>query len=200
MKKHLWITIALLAFKVSAAQDSLSFNPKRNELNIGYFDAFNLRYVHDLGIGYKYPLRTGAIRIGAAIRYNYSAANNSKSPDATNKLLVIRPRLGYEFRQNYNRFVVFYGIDFSGYTSKNISIYEFSRYESRVRGLGISPFTGLKYFINGKISVSTEINFDFMYQKSEDTYSDGISVEVRTYKKINVELSPLGILSINYHF
>jgi len=219
MKKLLFVIVSLSFITSAKSQDSLAYTSKKHELNIGYFNAFNLTSGNDFGVGYKYTFRNGALRIGTTFSFSNDKTTDDGQSMSENetKNLSIKPRIGYEFHQNYKRIMVYYGADFityiedyhSNYTynNSNNDTYYSRKYTTTTSGFGISPLLGLKYFINKKISISTETSFNFAYKKSENKYDyfdDGSSTpsssDSSERKSYSANLSPLGIISINFHF
>jgi hypothetical protein len=209
MKKIGIIFCGLLLFQFSIAQDTTKYSNKKNEINIGYFNLFELNSINNFGIGYKCVMGNGAFRIGTSFYYNYSdrSDNSYNNYQSTQKSITIFPRIGYEFRQNYNRIIVYYGFDLCGsigeYMNKN---YYSGTYNSKEvitnSGIGLSPFIGVKFFINKRISISTETSFNFMYscEKSKSSTIYDTHVNETDTRSIIAKLSPLGIVSINFHF
>lgn len=69
--KQFLIIIAAFAFILPVhSQDSESYTDKKNEINIGFFNAFELNNFSDLGIGYKRMARNGAWRIGTGLYFS----------------------------------------------------------------------------------------------------------------------------------
>jgi predicted porin len=201
MKKIIIISIGFLFLQLSRAQDSTSFTSKKSEFNIGYFNLFQLSSINNLGVGYKYVFGNGALRLGTSLNYNYSEYKSiSDTSKSTNTTII--PRIGYEFRQNYNRIIVYYGADITGSIQKQISTgSNNSKQDNTSYGIGLSPFIGVKYFVSKNISLSTETSFNFMYSSGKDkqTYN-GVPSNDSNNQSISTRLSPLGIFSINIHF
>ncbi len=205
MKQLLTIISALLFVLPIYSQNTEKFSTKRNELNLGYFNAFELNGRGDLGIGYKRIGEKGAFRTAVGMNFGKyereydSYQNNSKSYEFS-------PRIGYEFHQWYNRIRLNYGGDIFTTISKSTheDVYEdvsnnrTSYYDTYA--LGIRPTLGITVYLSKSISISTEtyMNISFNKTTEERTYNDNTN----TYdtKGMNVGLGPLGILSINLHF
>lgn len=203
------ISILFLSINLNA-QTNQEEKTKKNQINIGYFNAFSLTSVNDFGIGYKRTIKNGELRFSTSFYYNSSKI---EYPDdsyfyttTTNR---VRSRLGYQLHQDYNKLQLFYGLDFIGlienvnservdvdlpqndYTSKQFTL-----------GSGISPFIGIKYQINKSISISTETSFDVSFSKTnrKNSGSSTTSLSLSETKQLTAKLSPLGIFSINVHF
>ena len=203
------IPIGLFILQFSKAQDTTNYLSKKNEINIGYFNLFQLNSINNLGIGYKHAFGNSALRLGTSLSYNYS--DNSSGNDSikqTSKKIstTIIPRIGYEFRQNYGRIFVYYGIDVSYSIQKEINNNYYgtnSKNEYITHGLGLNPLIGIKYFFNKNFSISTETSLNFMYSSQKlksSNYYDNNEETLNKNKNIYVNLSPLGIFSLNYHF
>ena len=75
--KQLLITIVAFAFILPVySQGSESYTDKKNELNIGFFNAFELNNFSDLGIGYKRMAKNGAWRFGTGFGFSNSNSDN----------------------------------------------------------------------------------------------------------------------------
>ena len=206
-KTLLVISILFLSINLNA-QTNQEEKTKKNQINIGYFNAFSLTSINDFGIGYKRTIKNGELRFAYSGYYN-----NQETIDADNTYVSttntfrLKSRLGYQFHQDYNKLQLFYGIDFTGQL-ENAKTVRFNTSSSQndyssdqiTFGNGISPFIGIKYQINKTISISTETSFDVSFSKSERKYSSGTFSDLTKTKQIGAKLSPLGIFSINVHF
>jgi len=147
--KNTIIIIAVFALQIPCTgQDLPDYSLNRNELNLGYFNAFELNGLGDLGIGYKRLSDKGAFRTGIGMNFSKSAWDYQSYEDI-DKGYELSPRVGYEFHQWYKRIRVHYGVDavtsFSRYSSEYI--YEdpansrFNEYKSFAGG--IRPLLGI---------------------------------------------------------
>jgi hypothetical protein len=110
--KNLIMVIAALAFMLPAhSQGSESYSDKKNELNIGFFNAFELNNFSDLGIGYKRMAKHGAWRFGTGIGFARTNSDNDNGTTHTHNYFNISPRIGHEWHQNFNRLQLQYGTD-----------------------------------------------------------------------------------------
>lgn len=204
--KQLFIVISSLLFSLPTySQNTEKFSDKRNELNLGYFNAFELNGRGDLGIGYKRIGEKGAFRTALGMNFGKSESEY-ETYQSYSTGYEFSPRIGYEFHQWYNRIRLNYGGDVTATISKstNEDVYEdptnnrtsyYNTYE-----FGIRPFLGITVYLSKSISISTEtyMNISFNKTTEERTYYDNTN----TYdaKGMNVGLGPLGILSVNLHF
>ena len=208
MKKSI-ISILLIfaSINIFAQKTQELSEPNKHQLNIGYFNAFNLTSINNLGIGYKYTFKDkGALRV--ATSFNYS--DDKREYDnrlQNNSSIGVNPRVGYEFHMNFRKIIVFYGVDIVGSyieSKESIEYYDPDLYkynsESTItyKGIGVSPILGVQYQINNSISISTETSFDFMYKKViRDDGEGNYGYEQTSFM---AKLSPLGIFSVNIHF
>lgn len=206
MKKKLALIVGIFMISFCNAQDSLNFFSKRNEFNIGYLNILSLGTTNTFGVGYKIKIKNSALRIRCSFNYIKNIQTSSTQSSTYNSIGII-PEIGYEFRLNFKRSMVFYGLDLCGTYKKNLNNNSSSTYsyKEEEKGYGISPFIGYKYFINKNISISTETSFDFLYKnaKRESTYNNNnssSSTSINTNQTLYANLSPLGIFSINIHF
>ncbi|MGL4631333.1 MAG: hypothetical protein ACRCVT_09020 [Leadbetterella sp.] len=119
----------------------------------------------------------------------------------------ISPRVGYEFHDDFKKFQLIYGMDirhaYSLYKQERSSVFagEDSQVIDERKSLGLSPFIGLRYRINKRISITTETSFEFLYNRSlnKTRYSDDQDIQT-TLKGFSTRMNPLGIFSFNIHF
>jgi hypothetical protein len=202
-------TIALIAMFAMLtpcmSQDLPDYSINRNEFNLGYFNAFELNGLGDLGIGYKRLTDKGAFRTGVGMSFSKSQSENQSYVD-NSKWNEISPRIGFEFHQWYKRIRLQYGVDarssFSTYSSENsYDDPENDRTSSQKSYVvGIRPVLGITVYLSKTISIATETYMDVAFSKSteERTYYG----ETDTYESqgVYVGLGPLGIVSVNFHF
>jgi hypothetical protein len=206
--KQLLIIITVFGFILPVhSQGAESFTDKKNELNIGFFNAFELNNFSDLGIGYKRMAKNGAWRFGTGLGLSTSNSENDNGAIQTNDYYNISPRVGYEWHQNFKRLQLQYGTDLvtdffkSTLEDTNESI-DYYRFQERIATkYSIRPFLGLKVFVTKSISLSTETYLDIGYSKEtfEENYNTPTNT-TRTEKGASVVLGPLGVFSINFHF
>lgn len=207
MKKIFLITVILVSSININAQGQETINHSlKNQFNIGYFNAFNLSGINEFGVGYKRIINEkGAFRLATSFAMSKNEYNYTDHIRIENKT-TITPRIGYEFRMNFEKWMVFYGIDIVASYSNNINEYtrtdpaesDRNNYrEEENKGIGFSPILGVQYRLNKWISFSTETSFDFMYTKTEIFENTKFKSDKTNVK---AQLSPLGIFSINLHF
>jgi hypothetical protein len=200
------LLVALIAITVASnCQDLPAYSENRNEINLGYFNAFELNAIGDLGIGYKRANDKGAFRIGMGMDLGmYESDYETHQANSTG--YGVSPRIGYEFHQWYNRIRLHYGADVVGTFRK--SSYEDTyddpandRYSNtKSYSAGIRPVLGLTVYLSKSISIATETYMDISFSKSttERDYNGNTTTEVS--RGINAGLGPLGIVSVNFHF
>ncbi|MDF1576669.1 MAG: hypothetical protein P1P86_15900 [Bacteroidales bacterium] len=205
--KKLTLLIAALTFSFHvSAQDPINLFENRNELNIGFFNVFDLNAAHDFGVGYKISGERGALRLATGFNLK-SYDRDGEDYQSKEKSFGISPRIGYEFHQNFNRLRLYYGADVvtSFYKVVNEVTYPvIDPYETNIQTIksneyGLRPILGLTVFLSKSVSLSTETCLNLLFSKSihED---DDSNPHTTTTKGLNIGLSPLGIVSINFHF
>ncbi len=124
-----------------------------------------------------------------------------------------------------NRWMLYYGLDARGFYTTSKDIFEDQRVwntddietnknvvDQENIGFGTETFLGMKFWINERISLNTEfsalIRYNLRTRKSSRSriYDDqGVitTTEDKSTSKtnnINANLSPLGLISFNFHF
>ena len=200
------LLIAVIAITVASnCQDLPAYSENRNEINLGYFNAFELNGIGDLGIGYKHANDKGAFRTGIGMDlgmyesdYETYQSNNSGYKGSA--------RIGYEFHQWYNRIRLHYGADvvssFSKYSGE--STYDDPANDSFTKTKGYSagfrPVLGITVYLNHSISIATETYMDISFSKSTtERLYNGHTTTIDN-RGMNAGLGPLGIVSVNFHF
>ncbi|MEN8228269.1 MAG: hypothetical protein ABFS38_08955 [Bacteroidota bacterium] len=200
----LLITLFVLALPVHG-QDLPDYSERKNEINIGYFNAFDLNGIDDLGVGYKRMINNSAIRIGTGFHFMTNTHESVSSQDS-GSFFEVSPRLGYEFYQWFNRIRLNFGVDLVGTYYKSKSDYSsdnpdsFVDYTTTSIQYGVRPLMGLTVYINKLISISTETYLDIRYYKNTDENIRWNGTITTTDKGMTTGLGPLGIVSINFHF
>ena len=204
--KQLITTISIVLFFLPVySQDTEPFSARKNEINLGYFNMFELNGLGDLGIGYKRIGEKGAFRTALGMNFGNSESDY-ETFQSKSKVYEFSPRIGYEFHQWYNRIRLNYGGDIFTSISKSSSedLYDdplnnrtsyYNTYQ-----YGIRPILGITVYLSKSVSVSTEtyMNISFINRTEERTsYGDTNTYEI---KGMNVGLGPLGIVSVNLHF
>lgn len=206
MKKFTFLLLIFCNFVISFSQESTKFTEKINEINIGSFNVFDLSGLNDFGIGYKHQFNSGALRINTGFSF-HKTTNEDIDDDYTynSKFLRIKPRIGYEFHRYLNRIQLYYGVDLVGSWTISESEKEGTNVtnykdESKIMLYGFSPLIGLTVFITNTISISTETSLDFFVSNTENNYKSGTYEYINNTKTFGVDLSPLGVITINLHF
>lgn len=189
------------------AQGPESYTDSKNEINIGFFNAFELNNFSDLGIGYKRMAKNGAWRLGTGFGFSASNSDNDNGAVQTHTYYDISPRIGYEWHQNFNRLQLQYGTDlvtdfFKSTLEDTNEGTDYYRFQERIANkYSIRPFLGLKFFITKSISISTETYLDIGYTvETFEENNNSPNTTIRNEKGASVVLGPLGVFSINFHF
>ena len=204
--RKITLLIAVFAFCISASgQDPVNFSENRHEVNIGFFNVFNMNAVHDFGVGYKLSGERGALRVATGFNLN-TADRDGEDYQFNEKEFAFSPRIGYEFHQQFKRLRLYYGADmvasfYKAVYEETFPVFDPNETETNTRKtnqVGIRPTLGLTVFLSKSVSLSTETYLNVMYYKSifEQENPDATT----TTKGINVGLGPLGIVSLNFHF
>jgi hypothetical protein len=197
--------LILLNTSCLLGQDSEKFTEKRNELNIGFFNAFQLTNIGDFGFGYKRHFEKGAFR--SVIAFSFTDRKTSYDTQTSKtESSYIQPRIGYEWVQRFRRLELFYGSDvyYEYARSRDLSSYwdgvnfQENEYINKTNSYGIRPMLGLRVFINKSISLSTESFVQLRYSK-KSRESDGNSTNNYEEKTTSFQMGPLGVVSINFH-
>ena len=204
--KNILVFIALCGIAIpSQSQDVPEFSDKRNEINLGYFNAFELNGINESGVGYKRIISNGAFRTGAGFNFSqYDHENETEQWKYSG--LEFSPRIGYEFHQSFNRLRLHYGTDvvssFINSTSEYIAEDPISNRTDKSKGfqIGLRPILGLTVFINKSISFATETYLDLRFYKSTEERTRSSGTTTSTDKGMSMGLGPLGIVSVNFHF
>ncbi len=209
--KQLIIAIATLAITTTLFSQSTEepFTSKKNELNVGFVNVFNLSGSQRVGIGYKRYIKKGALRISSINSLTFS--NRRKPGHSESNSLRLQPSIGYEWHKYYGRFYAFYGFDLIGTygksTTHNQSNFSTNSLKdiSQEYELGAAPLVGLRFFINDFISASTETRLNFVYRETAsfriDTSINDEPLDGRnkTYG-FSTYFGPVGRVSLNIHF
>jgi hypothetical protein len=171
------------------------------------------------GLGYKYHFKKSAIRIGC----NVLLANTNSLPreftSSSNETFSSSVFLGYQLQYSINnKFCLFYGLNgIYTYTKSDIIYTTYNNlYTSIVtsnseiiaitNGYGSSPFLGMQYYINSRVSFSVESSFNITYnmQTNDDIYYNNIPNSITEKKQNNnywkANFTPGSAIFINFHF
>jgi len=204
--KQLLTTISIVLFFLPAySQDTEPFSARKNEINLGYFNMFELNGLGDLGIGYKRIGEKGAFRTALGISFSKSESEYVTYQDFS-KYFEFSPRIGYEFHHWYNRIRLNYGGDIFTSISKSSfeDIYDdpagnrtsyYNTYQ-----YGIRPILGITVYLSKSVSLSTETYMNISFSKTTEERTSYDNTNTYESKGMNVGLGPLGIVSINLHF
>ena len=201
------LILSVAAMNIVSAQDSTRFNNQKNEINIGFFNVFQLSSIPSFGVGYKRRIGNGAFRV----RANFSTQNSEDETDSvrasSTSSVYIQPQIGYEFQKDFGRLLLYYGVDLSTSYRQSENMHENLlglpnkvTNKSESFNFGVNPFIGLKVFINSTISVSTETFFFVTYSIYESVYTSSQETRTTSGNAFRTGLSPLGVFSINFHF
>ncbi len=175
--------------------------------NSSYYDIVTTK----IGLGYKHYFKNSGIRTKLSFgsnsdRSEYSGNDNSNEYN----YLSANFHLGYEWLLKFGKAHIFYGAEgFVNHEKLNSeSVYyngiyrQTSKSKSVNTGYGASPLLGVKYYIAGPLSVSTEFKFIVEFYDGKTTYENSESPEVSETKNsgMKTRFGPLGQLSVNIHF
>lgn len=205
MKKTILFIAAVTIVVTCKCQDLPDFSLKRNEVNLGYFNAFDLYSVGELGIGYKRLGEKGAFRTGMGMNF-WKYDREFDFYDEHNSSYELSPRIGYEFHQWFKRIRLHYGGDFVTSFAKSSweDIADDPNYDSKTiyksNSLGIRPILGLTVYLSKTVSIATETYMDVSFSRTVEERTDNFGTDSYERKGMKVGLGPLGIISVNLHF
>ena len=201
----IFILINLLTVSSLLSQES-NF-AKKHEINLGYFNIFELNNIPDITIGYKLHLNKGAFRTNTS--FYLTKPLDNFFIDVPHQYRI-KTKLGYEFQENIDKFQLFYGADLMYFRSvsqlfQDISSYQDIQTLGKTFGFGISPLIGAKFYINKIISISTIMNFETFFQQSKNTrynifthFSEELTNSIGNESAF--KLDPIYLCTINFHF
>ncbi len=204
--KALIFSIATNFIIVLTLYSQESYPLKKHEINFGYINLLDLNQNQNIGLGYKYYLKKGAIRASCNF-YSIEAKNNlyvfiKEQIDGNNI------KIGYEFHNNSKKLQFFYGFDIlhtkTSKQANNDYVFRLNkkpyfRTEILTLRLGGSPFIGFKFFINKKFSISFEANSNILLQESKIYYIDDIFPKDLRTSKTSIGIIPNSLITINFH-
>ena len=209
--RNIIVAIAAIAFSIPCysqdPKDPVDYSEKRNEINIGFFNAFELNTINELGIGYKYSTEKGALRLATGFSLGTQESEGEQYQHNYSDF-GISPRVGYEFHQNFNRLRLYYGVDFVTSFYKSVSEHTYvdpATPSTEIRTyknskVGLRPILGLTVFLTNSISLSTETYLNLLVYKTTHEWDNSDDLSTDTSKGIDTGLGPLGIVSVNFHF
>jgi len=209
--KKLTFTIFILLSVLSLTK-SQTITEKKNELNLGFFNIFELTSSPELGIGYKRQFNKFAFRFSTTYLYENSEylADKYGYYRWSAHGYEVTTKLGLEKFKNYTKTQIYYGLELqtsyeqNNYEENISSDYDIWKEERKTYGISPSIFLGVKFFIIDNISISTELNTSCSFTKtiikiySDHTNSD--RVENAYDNEIKISLQPIGLISLNFHF
>lgn len=157
----------------------------------------------------------GALRFRPNILYNRDFNPTVKG---TNRPFIIHTHLdlGYEKQKKYQKFVHSYGVDLvMRYESHDYTIgmgingtdYLYTRMDATSQMIGVSFFTGGKYFLTDRISLSMETSFGILAQKmwgqEGEVNLDNEYIRTPSTSKssgIYTRFSPISVIYLSYYF
>ena len=211
--------------EISIGVADLFFNQPDYYPYYGYMDAMYYPYSYPyyneempkVTLKYKYSLGKIALRAGFDFAFKSETNQNDQNDfeNETSRLFTLS-KIGFEWQYDLKKVQLFTGIDFySQYKSykysydtyyydydENGNYIEFdieSKTEETKSEYGISPFIGIKLFINENFSISTETNYLIGHYNTEYTYSY-IEETSNTNEGTYVRFGQIGIISFNVHF
>jgi len=162
-------------------------------------------------LSYKRISHNQAIRIGLGGSYSLrtDTGGYNSTTNITDKGKRLDLRLGYEFRNGFGkRWLFYYGVDMlGGYTygvSHSLSTSEGTPdAQSKIYRIGGGPMMGLEFFLNSRLSLSTEGSIYYVYSKEKMDYifKDNPSANVNAlYVRESVNIGYPLIIFIKYKF
>lgn len=238
MKRLLIVILALVSAQITWAQKKKdlqedNYRVKKNELSLG---AYNLFYLAGSGtptLTYKRYTENGALRLTASSGIslsnrdqNYDNSNTNSSRDYNlniNNSWSAGLGLGYEHHIEMNRFMMLIGADVNArYSNSLIHVKYTEEYDGTITnvnsnktettsiGAYLRPFLGMKFWVNSRFSINTELAINFGYTQSNNLSenenrnvpNDYVNTSKNDYttKGLNMNLSPLGALAFCFHF
>jgi len=187
MKKIILFIWVMCFVSIINAQNTDSLKITKNEIgidatsfikNILDFSQNGNYYVNTYLVSYKRFFNKTAFRFGLGVNYStkqdtggYNSNSNYK-----NENFSINTRYGVEFRQDFwGKWSFYYGADFIFGYSQSIS-HNFSSSngtpDTKRKGfdIGGGPILGLEFYINKKLSLSTEGSLYYIYSKTDTKY------------------------------
>jgi len=158
-------------------------------------------YKEPLGLSIKLKNNnSGAFRI--KLFYNYQSVRN-KEDNNKNDLKEIyytsKTSFGYEWHKTFQKTQIFYGADVIRAnfkeTEKDLSLFYVSKGDILYQKISwsIGPLIGVEYFITKKLSLATEISFNFQH------YKENYKANRKEGSGFDMSFGSLGIISINFH-
>lgn len=201
------VVFALLKLTANAQSDSIF---KKHEINFGGILNGSSKY----SIGYKYHLKSGAIRLNLAFSYSaYKDSSTYNNSGALTKMeyktISVPTSIGYEWRKNFGKSFLFFGADLSYIFNNENRITSYQTWDTTIyistgktHTIGLSPFIGVEYSMNKRFSISTQLKLDAYYYKgrSKDFNPDNLSAT--TYHNIegfNFDFGPISVIIINIY-
>jgi len=208
MRHLIILIITFSSFNIIAQEEDNNSSFKKNQINIGYINMSSLSTLNYFGVGYKRAISSkGALRATTFFSY-VDDTRLHLNGNLDYITLSLKGKLGYEFRLNFNKWMLYYGADLFGYYSNHKTTTNYSLeegdflpgyFERESKTFGINPFIGFLYYFNENISISTEIVYEVSKTKSmfNNKQKSEYNNTVTTFKN---QVSPLGIVSLNFHF
>lgn len=183
-----------------------------NSILVPYYDqSFYDINTTKVGLGYKHYFTNSGIRtkLSFGSKSDRNEYSNSGNSDEYNYLST-NFYLGYEWLLKFEKVHIFYGVEaflnhemlMSKSTYHNNYNIQTSESNLVKNGYGASPLLGVKYYIAGPLSVSTEFKFNVEFYNGKTTYENSESSEVTETKNsgMKTNFGPLGQISVNIHF
>ena len=221
MKKLLLFVLILISLNVSSQDPETKRNEIGVNLfnvSIGsgngysvYDDLFKVGFVS--GLIYKHHWNKNTVRFGVDYLYKFSETytdhfGNPATPSIDNRytstFFRIESRIGIERSHRVGKFRQFVGLDgLFGYEMYNRTGYSYPDYPSddyyydftsKYLRYGVSPLTGVQYFITPLLSATVELSLNIIGVANLDDHV------FNDTKGVYLEFNPIRLLSVNYHF
>ncbi len=218
MVNRIFIAVLLFCSSFPGFSQESSETPLKWELGVDLKSLFSSS-VDLSGRTYGFILRRqlsndGALRIRPDFYFNTSFKHPVKGANRPSGYHVSFD-VGYEKQKKYKRFTHSYGIDLAirreatdvtiglGINDNNPT---YSRSETRRQLYGLSVFTGGKYFMTDRISISLETNFNFLLEKSKNregyVHMDNhyiINPSITESSGFYSKLIPISVIYLSYY-
>lgn len=187
MKKILLFISAMCLISIINAQNTDSLNTTKNEVgidatyfikNIFDFSEYGNYYDNTYLVNYKRFFNKTVFRFGLGVNYStkQDTGGYNSNTDYNNESFSINTRYGIELRQNFwKKWSFYYGADFIFGYSQSIS-HNFSSSNGtpdtkrKNFNLGGGPIMGFEFYINQRLSLSTEGSLYYIYSKTDTKY------------------------------
>ena len=214
-------TLLALGTTANAQENRIS---AKNEINIGYFNAFNLSSTRLARIGYRHHDEKGALRfmVGGDYSNSKSLATVDDATESNSSSALLETRVGYQRNRNIEaaeRLMLYYGTDLLYTLNHSKRTNETATWDNNGNDAvlinenttvshsgGLRPIFGLRYQISKGLSLATETGFSVLFTTTENKATNSwsttgdFSSAKSTQETLNVGNIGLGLVTLNFHF